>query len=157
MIETRTKKNLVAAACLGLLCSAAVALPSALAVPYAHSEAESASGMGVVHIAVTLDSTATDGSKKAAWLPVNHDGATVAAVLNEFLDASEDKTDRAAHVDYDMRSLAEYLEGKTYTVAVYKAGAQQPGAVATYTSESIGDATFAGLETGDAVYITVTE
>ena len=56
-----------------------------------------------------------------------------------------------------MQSLAEYLDGKTYTVAVYQAGAQEPGATAVYTSDTIGDATFADLKTGDAVYITVTE
>lgn len=156
MIEMRKTTAGIAAACLGLLCSAAVALP-AQAMPYTHSEQQADAGMGVVHIAVTLDTTAIDHAKKAVWLPINHDGATVEAVLDEFLYATEDKVDGAAHLDYDMQSLREFLDGKTYTVAVYKAGAQPAGAAATYTSETIGDATFAGLETGDAVYITVTE
>ena len=156
MIEMRKTTAGIAAACLGLLCSAAIALP-AQALPYTHSEQEADAGLGVVHIAVTLDTTAIDHAKKAVWLPVNHERATVDAVLNEFLNASEDKVDRFAHADYDTQSLAEYLDGKTFTVAVYKAGSQQPGAAATYTAETIGDATFAGLETGDAVYITVTE
>lgn len=156
MIKAHATTVGIAAACLGLLCAGAIALP-AQAMPYTHSEQEADAGMGVVHIAVTLDATAIDNGKKAVWLPVNHDHATVEAVLNEFLYASEDKVDRFAHADYDMQSLAEYLDGKTYTVAVYQAGAQEPGTTAVYTSDTIGDATFADLKTGDAVYITVTE
>lgn len=156
MIDMRMKRVGIAAACMGLLCSAAIALP-AQALPYTHSEQEADAGLGVVHIAVTLDTTAIDHAKKAVWLPVNHERATVDAVLNEFLYASEDKVDRFAHADYDTQSLAEYLDGKTYTVAVYKAAAQEPGDATVYTSETIGDATFADLATGDAVYITVTE
>lgn len=148
----------VGATCLGLLCAAALLAPSsAQAMMNAHTGQESDAGMGVVHIAVTLDRTDVGGEKKAVWLPINHDNATVETVLNEFLYASEDKTDRFAHEDYELQSLAEVLGGSTYTVAVYRAEAQQPGAEATYTSESIGDASYAGLETGDAVYVTVTE
>ncbi len=156
MIKTRTRRGALAGACLGLLCSAAIALP-AFALPYAHSEAQADKGLGVVHIAVTLDATATDHFKKAVWLPINHEGASVEAVMDEFLNASEDKTDRFAHLDYSTQSMTDYLEGKTYTVAVYKAGSQQPGAESVYTADTIGDATFEGLATGDAVYITVTE
>lgn len=156
MIDIRKTTTGLTAACLGILCSAAIALP-AQALPYTHSEQEADAGLGVVHIAVTLDTTAIDNAKKAVWLPINHESATVSAVMNEFLNASEDKVDRFAHADYDLQSLAEYLEGKTVSVAVYKAGAQAPGAAGTYTSETIGDATFAGLETGDGVYITVSE
>ena len=120
-------------------------VPRASALPYAHSEAEADAGSGVIHIAATLDCTAVGGSITAAWLPINADDATVTAVMNEFLTASENKVDRFAHEDYDMKSMADFLSGKEYTVAVYEAGAQQPGADATYTSKSIGDESYADL------------
>lgn len=143
--------------CIALLCSLMLFASRASAVPYAHSEEEADAGSGLVHIAVTLDCSATDGSVKCVWQPVNADGATVEAVMNEVWVASEDKVDRFAHEDYDTQSLASFLSDKTYTVSVYKAGAQQAGASTEYSSESVGGASYAELEKGDAVYITVTE
>lgn len=157
MVEAGTKKGLAVAAFFVLLCSSVMLVPRASALPYAHSEAEADAGSGVIHIAATLDCTAVGGSITAAWLPINADDATVTAVMNEFLTASENKVDRFAHEDYDMKSMADFLSGKEYTVAVYEAGAQQPGADATYTSKSIGDESYADLETGDGVYVTVTK
>lgn len=156
MAEVGTRKALIASALAAVAICAAILVPHAGALPYAHSEEEADAGMGVVHIAVTLDCSAIGGPTKFVWLPINADSPTVTAVMNEFLNASEDKVDRFAHEDYQMESLADFLSGKQYTVAVYKASAQQPGADATYTSASIGDETYSTLETGDGVYVTVT-
>lgn len=159
MVKQRAKTLGIAGAAFALACLCALALSTvrATALPFAHSEAEADAGSGLVHIAVTLDCSAVGGSTTFAWLPVNADDASVEAVMNEFLKASENKVDRFAHEDYSLESLADFLAGKNYTVAVYEAGAQQPGAIAEYTSASVGDATFTGLETGDAVYVTVVE
>lgn len=142
---------------LALAGSLAALAPQASALPYAHSEEQADAGLGLVHIAVTLDCTEVGGSVKAVWLPINGGEPTVEAVLNEFLTASENKVDRFAHEDYAMESLADFLADKNYTVAVHKAGAQKPGADAVYTSDSVGDAAYAELATGDGVYITVVE
>lgn len=142
---------------LALAGSLAAAATQASALPYAHSEAQAHASGGLVHIAVTLDCTQVGGSVKAVWLPVNSSEATVEAVMNEFLTASENKVDRFAHEDYALESMADFLADKNYTVAVYKAGAQNPGADAVYTSDSVGDAAYAELATGDGVYITVIE
>lgn len=157
MIEAGTRKALAVVASVALLCSLVLFASSAAAVPHAHSEAEADAGSGLIHIAVTLDCTAVGGSVKTVWLPINSDDATVTAVMNEFLTASENKVDRFAHEDYDMESMTDFLSGKEYTVAVYKASAQQPGSDAVYTSSSIGDESYAGLATGDGVYVTVTK
>jgi hypothetical protein len=157
MVEAGTKRALVVAAFFVLLCSLALMASRASAVPYTHSETEADAGSGLIHIAATLDCTEVGGSIVSVWLPVNSDDATVEAVMNEFLTASESKVDRFAHEDYNMESMSDFLSGKEYTVAVYKAGAQQPGAEATYTSNSIGDQSYAGLETGDGVYVTITK
>lgn len=157
MVEAGTKKTLVVAALFVLLCSLTLLASRATALPYAHSEAEAEAGSGLVHVAATLDCTEVGGSITTAWLPINADDATVKAVMNEFLTASESKVDRFAHEDYTMKSMADFLSDKDYTVAVYKAGGQQPGAEATYTSTSIGDESYTGLVTGDGVYVTVTK
>lgn len=157
MVEAGTKKTFAVAAIFVFLCSLALFVPSASAIPHAHSEAQADAGSGLTHVAVTLDCTAIGGSVKAVWLPINTDDASVTAVMNEFMTASENKVDRFAHDDYDMESMTDFLSDKEYTVAVYQAGAQQPGADATYTSESIGDESYATLKTGDGVYVTVTK
>ena len=153
----RAKRAGLAVAGISLLCSFALSGSPALAVPYTHSEAGSEAAGGLIHVAVTLDCTAVGGSIKAVWLPLNGDYASVEAVMNEFLTASEDKVDPFAHADYELQSLGEFLADKTYTVDVYKAGSQAPGAVFSYTGESVGDETYDGLEKGDGVYVTVTE
>lgn len=157
MVEAGTKKTLALMVFLVLACSLVLFAISAIAIPYTHSEEEADAGSGVIHIAVTLDSTAIGGSVQAAWLPVNSDDATVTAVMNEYMTASENKVDRFAHEDYNMQSMADYLSGKEYEVAVYKAGEQQPGAEAVYTSTSVGGADYSDLGNGDGVYVTVTK
>lgn len=161
MVEQGTRKACAKACIVGaffvLLCSLALLAPRALALPYAHSEAEADAGSGLVHVAVTLDCTAIGGPVKAVWQPINADDATVEAVMNEFLTASEDKSDRFAHEDYAMESMADFLSDEEYSIAVYEAGAQEPGADAVYTSSSIGSDASVALETGDGVYVTVTK
>ncbi len=158
MVEQRGKRACVIAVTLfALLCSLVFFAFNASAIPYAHSEEEADAGSGLIHIAVTLDCTADEGYTKCVWQPINADDATVEAVMNEVVVASEDKTDRFAHEDYDMQSLASFLADREYTVAVYKAGSQEAGTYSEYTSASIGDETYTQLENGDAVYITVTE
>ena len=148
----------MAAAFIAVLCSAALCASFAFGLPYAHSEKEADAGHGIIHVAVTLDAKATGGPTKAVWLPINADDATVEAVMNEFLNASEDKSDRFAHEDYAMESMADYLSGKEYTIAVYKAGAQAPGTDGfAYTSASAGSDAGTTLESGDGIYITVTK
>ncbi len=157
MVEARKLGVGVGVAAIALACSLAVLAPQASALPYAHSDKQADAGLGLVHIAVTLDCSEVGGPVKAVWLPVNSSEATVEAVMNEFLTASESKVDRFAHEDYAMESLADFLADKNYTVTVHKAGAQKPGADAVYTSDSVGDEAYEGLVTGDGVYITVTE
>ena len=59
MVEQGTRKACAKACIVGaffvLLCSLALLAPRALALPYAHSEAEADAGSGLVHVAVTLD------------------------------------------------------------------------------------------------------
>lgn len=157
MVEVKRKTWLFVAAAIAIVCALAVWAASAFALPYTHSDEEADSGHGLIHVAVTLDSSAVDGFTKRIWLPINSDDATVKAVLNEGLNASESKVERFDHEDYNLESLADYLNGHEYEVAVYAAGAQQPGATLEYTSKSIGDESYTGLVTGDAVYVTVTK
>lgn len=157
MVEAGTKKTFTVAALFALLCSLALFVPHALAIPYTHSEAEADAGSGLTHVAVTLDCTPNSGSITTAWLPINSDDASVTAVMNEFLTASENKVDRFEHEDYEVKSLAEFLSGKEYSVAIYKAGSQSPGVDASYTSDIIGDESYDSLETGDAIYVTVSK
>lgn len=159
MVKQRAKTFGIAGAAFVLACLCALALSTvrATALPFTHSEAEADAGSGLVHIAVTLDCSAVGGSTTFAWLPVKSSDASVEAVMNEFLKASESKADRFAHEDYNLQSMTEFLADKNYTVSVYEAGAQEPGDAIEYTSSSIGDASYSGLKTGDAVYVTVTE
>lgn len=157
MVEAGTKKVFVVTALIALLCSFALFAPLASAIPQAHSEEEAAAGSGLIHVVATLDCTATDGSVKTVWLPINADDASVTAVMYEFVTASENKVDRFAHEDYNMESLSDFLADKEYTVAVYLADSQQPGADDLYTSTSAGDESYTGLKTGDSVYVTVTK
>ena len=158
MVEQRGKRVCAIVALFALLCSLVFFAFNASAIPYTHSEEEADAGSGLIHIAVTLDCSAADeGYTKCVWQPINADDATVEAVMNEVILASEDKADRFAHEDYDTQSLASFLADKEYTVTVYKAESQEAGAYSEYTSESIGDETYTQLENGDAVYITVTE
>lgn len=157
MVKAGTKKALTIAAFLVLLCSLTLITPRASAIPHTHSDAEADAGSGLIHIVATLDCTGVGGSITTAWLPINSDRATVQAVMNEFPTVSENKVDRFEHEDYNMSSMTDFLSGKKYTVAVYEAGAQQPNTEATYTSGSIGDESYAALEMGDSVYVTVTK
>lgn len=158
MIKAASKRTYLVTAFIAILCSAALFVPLAFGLPYTHSEKEADAGHGVIHVAVTLDSSAVGGPTKAVWLPVNADDATVEAVMNEFLNASEDKSDRFAHEDYAMESMADYLSGREYTIAVYKAGAQAPGTDGfAYTSASAGSDAGTTLESGDGIYVTVTK
>lgn len=157
MVEQRSKRACVVAALLALLCSLAFLAFNASTPPQAYGEGESNAETGLIHIAVTVDRTAEGSGPICVWLPINADNPTVETVMNKCLIASEDKTDRFAHKDYATQSLADYLSGKNFTVAVYQAGSQQPGASAEYSSESIGDETYAQLANGDAVYFTVVE
>lgn len=157
MVEAGKQRAILAIAIAALLGAFALWATTAFALPYAHSDKEADAGSGLVHIAVTLDNSAIGGPTKCAWLPVNADDANVQAVMNEFLNASESKVERFDHEDYHMQSMADYLAGHEYTVSVYQAGAQAPGDDALYTSKSIGDASYSGLQTGDAVYVAVTK
>lgn len=157
MVEVKRRTWIAIAACCAILCAFALWASNAFALPYTHSDEEADAGHGVVHIAVTLDSSAVDGFTKRVWLPINADDASVKAVMNEFLNASESKVERFDHEDYNLESMADYLSGHEYEVAVYAASAQQPGADLEYTSKSIGNESYTGLVTGDAVYITVTK
>lgn len=158
MNKAANKKGIAALALVALTGALALSVSLAWAIPYAHSEKEAEAGSGLIHVAVTLDESAIGGPTKAVWLPINADDANVEAVMNEFLNASEDKSDRFAHEDYAMESMADHLSGKEYTVAVYKAGAQNPGTDGfAYTSASAGDSESAPVESGDGIYITVTK
>lgn len=159
MVKQRAKTIGIVGAAFVLACLCALALYTvrASALPFAHSEEEADAGSGLVHIAVTLDCSAVGGSTTFAWLPVKADDASVTAVMNEFLKASENKVDRFAHEDYNLQSMTDFLAGKNYTVAVYEAGSQEPGDEVEYTSSSVGDESYTGLKTGDAVYVTVVE
>lgn len=158
MTKAASMKALGATAAVAVLCSLALLAPSANALPYAHSEAEADASGGLIHVAVTVDASAVGGPTKAVWLPVKAGNATVGAAMNEFLNASEDKSDRFAHEDYAMESMADYLNGREYTIAVYEAGAQAPGTDGlAYTSASTGDAESTAIESGDGIYLTVTK
>ncbi len=157
MTKSIRKSTLVGAGIIAVACAIVLWAASAFALPYTHSDEEADAGSGLVHIAVTVDNSAIGGFTKCVWLPVNSDDANVEAVFNEYLTASESKVDRFAHEDYNMQSLAKYLSGHEYTVSVYAAGGQKPGAEPKYTSNSIGGENYSGLQTGDAVYVTVTK
>jgi hypothetical protein len=157
MTRATKRRSILVSVFLAFLCSLVIAVPYAYGYSYVHTETESdASNSGVITICLTVDATEIGGAVTAASVLIPASDNTVDAVLLEGALSSEDRAYVNSY-NYDYVSVAQYLSDKEYTVSVFAAGSQNPGAESpTYTSPSIGDAGYAGLNHCDAVYVKVT-
>lgn len=143
----------------GAVCAVvALAAVPAYAFFHVHTEdhAANSTATGAMEICLTVDLTAVGGANTADMMFIPN-GGTVADVLEEGILSSENQLGPDAIHNYDTTALKDYLADHEYTIAVYAAGAQEPGTQTTYDTESLSDSEDYALSRYDDVVITVTK
>ncbi|MCI8468474.1 MAG: hypothetical protein HFJ75_03095 [Eggerthellaceae bacterium] len=164
MTNVKLGKKHLAIAVMACLCMALIAFP-AYGFYYVHDEgvSDAADGQGAYEIFCVVDETAIGGpvTSSLVFVPA---GSTGADVLDEAIMSSENQNGLDAIHNYDVTSVAEALDGATYTVAVYNTGDSQPvdqydvssaDVSGAYAAQSKGDENTV-LDRYDNVVITVT-
>lgn len=164
MTNVKLGKKHLAIAVMACLCLALIAFP-AYGFYYVHDEgvSDAHSGKGVYEIFCVVDETAVGGpvTSSLMFMP---EGSTAADVLEEAVASSESQNGLEAIHNYDVTSVKEDLEGKSYTITVYGTGETQAvdkydaastDVKAGYTASAKGDGSTV-LDRYDNVVVTVT-